>query len=233
MDSLRRRLQVDAAGRPAARPHSLSVRRAGRLEYAAGLGLQERIAAAVESGAPDSLLLVEHPPVVTLGRGTMREHLLVSATELRRRGIAVAETDRGGDVTYHGPGQIVGYPIVDLRRRGVSVRGFLRLLEGVLIDALGACGVEARRRSGLTGVWTSSGKVAAIGISVRRGVTRHGFALNVDADLAPFELIVPCGLPEPVTSMAALGWRGRRTDLEGEIVTRLEEALAAAAGGRP
>lgn len=207
------------------------VRRFGRLGYRDACLLQDRAAAEVAAGAPDRLLFVEHPPVVTVGRGADPGQLRASVPELESRGISVRETDRGGGVTYHGPGQLVGYPVVALRRRGLSVRGYLGVLEAALVEVLRGEGLEVGVRPGLTGVWNAAGKVAAIGIAVRRGISRHGFALNVDPDLGCFDLIVPCGLPEPVTSMAALGWKGSRAGLPGAIAAALGRHLVAAASG--
>ena len=204
----------------------ISVRRLGRRSYADACALQERAAGEVAAGAPDRLLFVEHPPVVTLGRGTGPDQLLVSPEALAARGIAVVETDRGGGATYHGPGQVVGYPIVDLRRRGLTVRRYLGALERAVRVVLVGEGMGAFLRPGLTGVWTDAGKVAAIGISVRRGVARHGFALNVDTDLSGFETIVPCGLEQPVVSMRELGWRGRVADLLSALTEALETSFA-------
>lgn len=211
------------------------VRRLGRRGYADGCALQERAARAVEGGAPDELLYIEHPPTITLGRGSSPQQMLASAAELADAGIAVVRTDRGGGATYHGPGQIVGYPIVDLRRRDLGVRAYLRALEAALVTALRDAGVDAYPRPGLTGVWTASGKVAAIGVAVRRGVTRHGFALNVAPDLGAFERIVPCGLPEPVTSLERLEIGARPAALQRAIADALAPALRAtgmAARGR-
>jgi lipoyl(octanoyl) transferase len=152
----------------------------------------------------DVLLLVEHPPVVTLGRGTRASSLPIPAGELERRGIEVAEVERGGDVTFHGPGQLVGYPILDLREHRQDLHWYLRSLEDVLIGALGGLDIEAERNPGRTGVWTAGRKIASIGIHVKQWVTLHGFALNVTANLDPFDLIVPCGIPQVVmTSVAA------------------------------
>ena len=203
----------------------LRVRRLGRQSYADACVLQSAAARTVSAGGPDQLLLLEHPPVVTVGRSGGQGQLLVPAAELTRRGVALVNTDRGGGVTYHGPGQVVGYPIVDLRRRRLTPRGFLRILEVALAGALIEQGLQAFLRTGLTGVWASGGKVAAIGVAVRRGIVRHGFALNVDVDLEMFELIVPCGLTEPVTSMRAMGWRGLRSDLMRGLALHLGEAL--------
>ena len=152
----------------------------------------------------DVLLLVEHPPVVTLGRGTRATSLPLAPAELERRGIEVAEAERGGDVTLHAPGQLVGYPILDLRRHREDLHWYLRSLEDVLIQALGALDIEAGRNPGRTGVWTAGRKIASIGIHVKQWVTLHGFALNVTTSLDLFDLIVPCGLPQVVmTSVGA------------------------------
>ncbi|MEK6768400.1 MAG: lipoyl(octanoyl) transferase LipB, partial [Gemmatimonadota bacterium] len=146
----------------------------------------------------DTLLLLEHPPVVTLGRGTKNTSLPMDPEALRRRGIDVFEIERGGDVTYHGPGQLVGYPIFDLTQHRQDLHWFLRQLEEALIVALGTLGIPGERRAGYTGVWTAGRKIASIGIHVRQWVTWHGFALNVTTDLAAFDLIVPCGIPNVV-----------------------------------
>jgi lipoyl(octanoyl) transferase len=142
----------------------------------------------------DILLLVEHPPVVTLGRGTRTTSLPLPPEELRRRGLEVYEVERGGDVTFHGPGQLVGYPILDLQRHRPDLHWYLREVEGALIDALATLGVAAERNPGRTGVWTGDRKIASIGIHVKQWVTMHGFALNVTTDLGYFDLIVPCGI---------------------------------------
>lgn len=199
----------------------LRFRRLGRRSFADACALQEQVAARVARGAADELLYVEHPPVVTLGRGFDAGQLVDPPEELARAGIAVYETDRGGGATYHGPGQLVGYPIIDLRRRGLSVRRYLRALERGLVGALREAGVDAGARPGLTGVWTTHGKIAAIGIAVRRGVTRHGFAVNVAPDLTAFGRIVPCGLALPVTSLAELGG----SEDVGALQTRIADAL--------
>lgn len=207
----------------------LVVRRLGRRGFVDARALQERAARAVAAGGADELLFVEHAPVITLGRGTAPGQLLASLEELARVGIAVHEADRGGGATYHGPGQIVGYPIVDLRRRGLGPRRFLRALEGAIAGCLREAGIDAIVRPGLTGVWTPRGKIAAIGIAVRGGVTRHGFALNVAPEPDAFARIVPCGLREPVTSLEAEGWEGDRAGLQHRIADALGDALAASA----
>lgn len=160
--------------------------------------VQERIAGAIG----DTLLFTEHDPVYTLGvRPGAEKHLLLDEAAAAARGIAVVKTNRGGDITYHGPGQIVGYPIVDLTPRK-DLHEYLRLLEQVVINTVGALGLAASRRAGQTGIWLGSRKIAAIGVGSRRWVTFHGFALNVNNDLAPFGGIVPCGITDgTVTSM--------------------------------
>ena len=168
----------------------------GRRPYGEVLELQRdlcrrRIAGEVPH---DVLLLVEHDPVITLGRGTHPESLPVPRAELERRGIPVFEVERGGDVTYHGPGQLVGYPIIDLRQHREDLHWYLRQLEAGLIRALADLGIAAGRNPGLTGVWTRGRKIASIGIHVKQWVTFHGFALNVTTALDAFDLIVPCGI---------------------------------------
>ena len=162
---------------------------------------------------PDQLLIVEHPHVITMGRNGREENLLASPEVLARAGIEFHRTDRGGDVTYHGPGQVVGYPIIDLREWKRDVVAYVRALEQVLIEALAEFGIEAGRERGATGVWTARGKIAAIGVHISRWVTSHGFALNVDTDLNYFGYIVPCGLTKPVTSMRALGCQAGRAQV--------------------
>lgn len=168
----------------------------GRRRYGDVLALQRALAAQRLAGERDDdlLLLVEHEPVVTLGRTTAATSLPLSSEELARRGIEVFNVERGGDVTWHGPGQLVGYPIVDLRAHREDLHWYLRTLEDVLIDSLEALGIPADRHPGRTGVWTAGRKIASIGVHVKRWVTYHGFALNVTNALEGFELIVPCGL---------------------------------------
>jgi len=168
----------------------------GRRRYGDVLALQRTLAAQRAAGERDEdlLLLVEHEPVVTLGRTTAATSLPLSSEELARRGIEVFNVERGGDVTWHGPGQLVGYPILDLRAQREDLHWYLRTLEDVLIDSLEALGIPADRNPGRTGVWTAGRKIASIGVHVKRWVTYHGFALNVTNALEGFELIVPCGL---------------------------------------
>ena len=210
----------------------------GRIFYAEGLAVQQRVVAARKAGAiGDVLLLMEHPPVLTLGRNSSRANVLASDEMLARRGVELHETNRGGDVTYHGPGQLVGYPIVDLRGNLPGKKGphlgpvdFVRLLEEVLIRACGEFGVQAQRVPKRTGVWTvvhpdagksiQEKKIAAIGVHVSQGVTSHGFALNVTTDLRDFQWIVPCGIADrEVTSL----------EVEADRVPTMEEAINATA----
>jgi lipoyl(octanoyl) transferase len=178
----------------------------GLIPYDQALELQlAALNARAEERIPDLLLLLEHPPVITLGRSADPANVLAAPAELTRRGIAVREAGRGGDVTLHAPGQLVGYPIVDLRARGQDVHQYLRDLEAVLIQALAGWGIASERVAGATGVWVGSEKVAAIGVGVKRWVTHHGFALNVATDLSLFDTIVPCGLVgKGVTSVSRL-----------------------------
>lgn len=178
----------------------------GSMRYVDAFALQQQFVERRKRGEiPDQLLIVEHPHVITMGRNGHDENLLCAPELLDRAGIEFQRTDRGGDVTYHGPGQIVGYPILDLREWKRDVMAYVRSLEQVLIDALAEFGIAAGREAGATGVWTEQGKIAAIGVHISRWVTSHGFALNVDTDLSYFRYIVPCGLTKPVTSMRALG----------------------------
>ena len=192
---------------------SIAVVNLGRLDYAAALALQQQVSALrQQESISDVLLLVEHPPVLTLGRNAHREHVVAGDELLARRGISLFETNRGGDVTYHGPGQLVGYPILHLRRLtpSLGIVEYLRKLEEVLIRACADYGVLTQRAPGRAGVWTMPGgavaekKIAALGVHVARGVTTHGFALNVTTDLKDFALIVPCGIRDRgVTSIEA------------------------------
>lgn len=193
---------------PAVPRRPLQVRRLGTVPYADALALQQQLAADRRAGGvPDQLLLLQHPPVITLGVKTRgdRSHVLESPEQLEARGVEVVETGRGGDVTYHGPGQLVGYPILDLNPDRRDVHRYVRDLEEVLILAVRSFGVLAGRAPGLTGVWVGDAKVAAIGVRIARWVTSHGFALNVETDLDHFRLIVPCGIADRgVTSLAQL-----------------------------
>ena len=211
----------------------LAIRFAGRVPYGPAQALQERLVASRRRGEiPDTLLLLEHPPVVTLGRGAHAENLLLDEAALHARGIELHDAGRGGDVTYHGPGQLVGYPIVALEGERRDAHRFLRDLEGGLIEAVAPYGVAASRRPGLTGVWVGHAKLAAIGVRIGTGwITSHGFALNVGSDLSGFETIVPCGLGDAsVTSLAVL--TGRDVDL-AEAARAVADPVAKALGRTP
>jgi lipoyl(octanoyl) transferase len=184
----------------------LVVSRLGRVPYARGLEIQAALVAERQARRiPDHLLLLEHDPVFTLGRNARHENVLFPAEALRARGFEVFETGRGGDVTYHGPGQVVGYPIVDLAPDRCDVHRYVRDLEEVMIRTCADYGVEASRVEGLTGTWVGQDKIGAIGVRIARWVTSHGFAFNVATDLSAFALIVPCGIRgRGVTSLERL-----------------------------
>jgi len=201
----------------------------GHRPYAEVLELQRRLCRARQDGdvTEDLLLLVEHDPVVTLGRGTKVSSLPILPEALRHRGVEVFEVERGGDVTYHGPGQLVGYPILDLAHHRQDLHWYLRAIEEALIGALGTLGIPAERRAGLTGVWTRGRKIASIGIHVKQWVTFHGFALNVSTDLIFFDLIVPCGI-DGVTMTSVRGELG--PSAPADLGTATREAVIAAFG---
>ncbi|MFQ5882356.1 MAG: lipoyl(octanoyl) transferase LipB [Candidatus Methylomirabilales bacterium] len=175
------------------------------MDYGEALKLQRQLASARMGGeGEDCLLLLEHPPVITLGREAKREHLLRDEPLLEQRGVKICHIERGGDVTFHGPGQLVGYPILDLTRHGKDLHLYVRNLEEVLIRTLRIYDIHGQRHAGKTGVWVQGDKIGSIGVHVSRWVSRHGFALNVNTDLSYFDLIVPCGLRGVrMTSMAA------------------------------
>jgi lipoyl(octanoyl) transferase len=204
----------------------LAVRRLGRIEYEAALALQKETERAVQSQQqPDTLLLLEHPHTLTIGRRGDTAGILLPAETLAERGVTVFETNRGGKITYHGLGQIVGYPIINLSPDREDVHRFVRDLEEVLIRAMADFEIEAFRIEGLTGVHTSRGKVAAIGVHIARWVTTHGFALNVNTDLSYFDLIVACE-GEPVTSMQQiLGHEVNLNKVEDQIIIRFAEVF--------
>jgi lipoyl(octanoyl) transferase len=188
-------------------PRPLEIRRLGVVPYAAALELQAQLVAERRTGAvADTLLLLEHPHLITLGTSAHRDNILIDEQQGMLLGIDVFETGRGGDVTYHGPGQLVGYPILDLKPDRCDLHRYVRDLESVLIAALAHFGIETGRKEGLTGVWSGDAKVAAIGVRVSSGwITSHGFALNVNTNLGFFDSIVPCGITEfGVTSLQRL-----------------------------
>ncbi|MDB4875435.1 MAG: Octanoyltransferase [Gemmatimonadetes bacterium] len=204
----------------------LWVERLGVVPYAQALDFQRQVARARISGAiaEDVLLLVEHPPVVTLGRSSKERNLLASPELLAARGVELFEVERGGDVTFHGPGQLVGYPIVDLKQHKQDLHWYLRQVEEALIVALGGFGIEAGRQAGLTGVWTSGRKIASIGVHARDWVTWHGFALNVTTDLSYFGLMVPCGI-EAVTMTSVSAELGTGGPSFAEVSTAVAGAF--------
>lgn len=187
---------------------TVEVRRLGVISYTEGLEIQKALVEQRKAGAiPDQLLLLEHPPVITLGVKSRndRSHIVASPDLLASEGVEVFETGRGGDVTYHGPGQLVGYPIIDLKPDRCDVHQYVRDLEEVMIRMAAAFGVEAGRIPGLTGAWVGNEKLAAIGVRIARWVTSHGFAFNVNTALNHFDLIVPCGITDKgITSLAKL-----------------------------
>jgi lipoate-protein ligase B len=212
-----------------AQPTTLEVRDVGHIAYAEAVQLQDALAEQrLEDEIPDTLLLLEHPPVITLGRRATLADVFLTEAELAQRGIALERATRGGLVTYHGPGQLVGYPIVKLRARGLSVPCYVRALELAIIASLHEIGIEATLDEGHVGVWTSGGKIAAIGVAQRHGVTLHGFAVNLQPDLSHFGLINPCGIGElGVTSAAAiLGQPIDVADFKRRIAWSVEQQLA-------
>lgn len=201
----------------------------GLVPYADALAEQYALVRHRQEGeSEDTLMLLEHPPTITLGRGTDDADLLTDVQALKARGIAVERVDRGGEITYHAPGQLVGYPILDLRAHGQDLHRYLRSLEEVLIRALAAFGVVSRRIPGLTGVWVGDAKIAALGIKVSRWVSMHGFALNVSPDLTPMRQdIVPCGIRDRgVTSLAELlSVPPSRSEVEPQVIAAFTEVF--------
>jgi lipoyl(octanoyl) transferase len=208
------------------RQRTLNLERLGRVDYAAALEIQKRTESAVLTGTqPDTLLLLEHPHTLTLGRRSSADGILVSDETLSARSVEVFETNRGGKTTYHGLGQLVGYPIIKLSPDREDVHRYVRDLEEVLVRTMSDFGIEAFRIKGLTGAHTARGKIAAIGVHIARWVTTHGFALNVNTDLSYFKLIVPCE-GEPVTSMNELLRREvSLADVEDRIIARFAEVF--------
>jgi lipoyl(octanoyl) transferase len=208
----------------------------GRIAYRHAWALQKRLVDARVAGTiPDTLLLLEHDAVLTLGKNAEEGHVLASPKDLRRRGIEVLRVERGGEVTYHGPGQLVAYPILRLGDRGILVRPLVRALEEAMIETCATFGVEATRRDGHPGCWVMEEgrpprKIGALGIRIERGVSYHGIALNVDPDLRDFELIDPCGMPGLVSTSIAEELGRTAEPPTTEVVHRAAEAFAAALG---
>jgi lipoyl(octanoyl) transferase len=222
---------------------TLLVHRLGRVEYEDGLALMRLAGDAVRDALPpatDHLFLLEHPPVVTLGRAAARANIIAAPAWLERQGFEIHETDRGGDVTYHGPGQIVGYPVVDLNDRP-DVRRYVAALEEAMIRTCADYGIEAGRHEEHRGAWVGRKKIGAVGVHLSRWVTSHGFAFNVRTDLTHFQVIVPCGIADPrlgVTSLEhELRERGRPVpelaDVEERLAARVSEALGRARADAP
>jgi lipoyl(octanoyl) transferase len=210
---------------------ALDVRRLGRVGYSESLALQAQLVEDRKAGRiGDTLLLLEHDPVFTLGRNARSENVLVPEDLLRARGFEVFEVGRGGDVTYHGPGQVVGYPILDLAPDRCDVHRYVRDLEEVMIRTCADHGVEAGRIAGLTGAWVGDRKVGAIGVRLSRWVTSHGFALNVSTDLAPFGLIVPCGIAN--RGVTTLEQAAGRSVALADVLVGLESHFASVFGAK-
>jgi lipoyl(octanoyl) transferase len=225
---------VDVAGRQV-HGRELRVRRLGVVAYADGLELQKQLVEQRKADEiPDQLLLLEHPPVITLGvkAKTGSANVLATPEMLAAQGVGLFETGRGGDVTYHGPGQLVGYPIISLKPDRCDVHRYVRDLEEVLIRAAGTFGVTAARAAGLTGIWVGSEKLAAIGVRIARWVTSHGFAFNVTTNLSHFNLIVPCGITDRgVTSLERLLGRSvPMAEVEDAVIQAFRDVFGYAAG---
>jgi lipoyl(octanoyl) transferase len=202
----------------------------GRIGYGEALELQRNIARDRISGAipQDVLLLLEHPPVVTLGRASKEKHLVASPQFLQSKGVELFEAERGGDVTFHGPGQLVGYPIVDLKRHREDLHWYLRKIEEALIETLADYGIPGERNPAYTGVWTHGKKIASIGVHARDWVTWHGFALNVTTDLSYFDLIVPCGIDGVVMTSIARELGSEETsmhDVQERVTAKFADAF--------
>lgn len=205
----------------------------GRCEYREAWNVQLDLVRRRKLGEVcDQLLFVEHPPTITMGRNADGAHILAAPGRLRQLGFSVEETDRGGDVTYHGPGQVVAYPILDLKQWRRDVGAYLRALEEVIMAVLLDFGIQSRRVEGLTGVWVADAKIAALGVHLSRWVTSHGLALNVSTDLEHFKWIVPCGLTKPVTSMEkVMGKAPSRRDVMASMGARFGDVFGRTISG--
>jgi lipoyl(octanoyl) transferase len=199
-----------------------------RISYSAAWDLQHRLfAARRRKERKDILLLLEHDPVYTIGRAGSRSNILVSGDTLADAGIRVFEVDRGGDITFHGPGQLVGYPILDLAGHGKDLHQYVRRIEEVLIRTIGGFGIRGWREEGLTGVWTEKGKIAAIGVGVKGWITMHGFSLNVAPDMNYFKMINPCGITDrPVASMRDFGASAGMDDVKQALIRCFSDVFA-------
>ena len=204
---------------------AVRVYKLGLVEYAKAFQLQDELQSRrVNGDIPDVLMLLEHPPTLTLAKGNDDKNILVDDAILKQRNVAVFPTDRGGSITFHGPGQIVGYPILDLGDKGKDIHQYIRNLEQVIIETLGRYSLDSRRDSEHVGVWIGNEKIAAIGVRVRKWVTKHGFALNVNSDLSYFDLINPCGIVDKgVTSIKNI--LNREMNME-EVVNALIEKFS-------
>ena len=218
-------------------PDEIEVIRYGTVRYSEGLGVQESYREKVKDGAPGYLILLEHYPVITNGRFAGDDNFSATQKLIEQRGVEVYRTDRGGDLTYHGPGQLVAYPIIPLRRFKLRPRDYICLLEQTLIEVLRAYGIDAQRKPGYPGVWVHntstehSAKIASIGVSVKNGITTHGCALNVNTELSYFSLIVPCGIPGvEITSMNKL--LGKEVEVVG-VADTFSSVFAALLGAKP
>ena len=210
-------------------PQPLVVRRLGRVPFAPTLALQQQLVKQRQAQeCPDTLLLLEHDPVFTLGRNARKQNVLLSDDALRRRGFEVHDIGRGGDVTYHGPGQLVAYPILELEADRRDVHRYVRDLEEVMIRTCAAYGVSATRVEGLSGAWVGRSKIGAVGVRIARWVTSHGVAVNVANDLQPFELIVPCGIAD--RGVTSLERETQRPIPVGDVMTTLASHVASVFG---
>ena len=200
--------------------NTLDIYNLGTVPYEKALKYQENLLSKrIAEEIPDSLILLEHPPTITTGRKGNTEHLLVREEYLKKHGVSFVHSSRGGDITFHGPGQIVGYPILNLKDHGMDIRRHMRTIEEMIINTLGDFGIEGRRIDGVTGVWVKRSKIASIGIAIRKWVTYHGFALNVSTNLDYFDLILSCGITDVrITSME--NWLGNNKSVKMDDITQ-------------